>query len=90
MQSFATGGLAAWAVQFLKRSHDMTHQDATLWSGGIVAGAGLVGIPLGSVIADVVSHRILGKGPKRRQETVLSRTLDKLDAVNRQTIQLPE
>lgn len=52
MQSFALGGLAAMAPMFLEVSHRFSRDDADFASGGLVAGAGLLGTALGALIAD--------------------------------------
>jgi MFS family permease len=50
--TFATGGYAAWGSSFYQRVRGMRPHEAGLWIGGLTAGAGLLGISLGTWLAD--------------------------------------
>jgi MFS family permease len=50
--TFATGGYAAWGSTFYQTVRGMTAKQAGLWIGGLTAGAGLLGIGLGTWAAD--------------------------------------
>lgn len=50
--TFATGAYAAWGSTFYQTVRDMSMKDAGKWIGGLTALAGLVGIALGTVMAD--------------------------------------
>ncbi len=50
--TFATGGYAAWGSMFYQRVRGMRPEQAGLWIGGLTAGAGLLGISLGTWAAD--------------------------------------
>jgi MFS family permease len=50
--TFATGGYAAWGSTFYQTVRGMTPKQAGLWIGGLTAGAGLLGITLGTWAAD--------------------------------------
>ena len=50
--TFATGGYAAWGSTFYQTVRGMTAKQAGLWIGGLTAGAGLLGIALGTWAAD--------------------------------------
>ncbi len=50
--TFATGGYAAWGSTFYQTVRGMTSKQAGLWIGGLTAGAGLLGIALGTWAAD--------------------------------------
>jgi MFS family permease len=50
--TFATGGFAAWGSTFYQTVRHMNAKQAGLWIGGLTALAGLVGIALGTWLAD--------------------------------------
>jgi len=50
--TFATGAYAAWGSTFYQRVRGMSLKDANSSIGGLLAGAGLIGILLGSFLAD--------------------------------------
>jgi MFS transporter, Spinster family, sphingosine-1-phosphate transporter len=50
--TFASGGYAAWGSTFYQTVREMTSKQAGLWIGGLTAAAGLIGIALGTWLAD--------------------------------------
>jgi sugar phosphate permease len=52
--TFATGGYAAWGSTFYQRVRGMSPEDAGLWIGGLTAAAGIIGIALGTWLADLL------------------------------------
>jgi hypothetical protein len=50
--TFATGGFAAWGSTFYQTVRGMNAEQAGLWIGGLTAAAGLLGIAIGTVLAD--------------------------------------
>lgn len=50
--TFATGAYAAWGSTFYQNVHKLDAKEAGVWIGGMTAVAGLVGISLGTAIAD--------------------------------------
>jgi MFS family permease len=52
--TFATGAYAAWGSTFYQSVHELEAKEAGLWIGGMTAVAGLVGISLGTAIADLL------------------------------------
>ena len=54
--TFATGAYAAWGATFYQRVRGMSQSQAGAWIGGMTATAGLVGIALGTWLADYL-HR---------------------------------
>jgi predicted MFS family arabinose efflux permease len=50
--TFATGAYAAWGSTFYQTVRGMSMKQAGAWIGGLTAGAGLVGIALGTFLAD--------------------------------------
>jgi MFS transporter, Spinster family, sphingosine-1-phosphate transporter len=52
--TFATGGYAAWGSTFYQTVRGMSSKHAGLWIGGLTALAGLLGIWLGTRLADVL------------------------------------
>lgn len=50
--TFATGGFAAWGSTFYQTVRGMTSKQAGIWIGGLTALAGLVGISMGTWLAD--------------------------------------
>jgi MFS family permease len=52
--TFATGAYAAWGSTFYQRVRGMTSAEAGRWIGGLTAGAGLLGIVLGTGVADAL------------------------------------
>lgn len=50
--TFATGGMAAWASIFYQSVRGMSVKDANNWIGGMTLLAGLIGIGLGTWLAD--------------------------------------
>lgn len=52
--TFATGAYAAWGSTFYQRVRGMPLDDANAKIGGILAGAGLLGIALGTILADLL------------------------------------
>ncbi|WP_435006446.1 spinster family MFS transporter [Tundrisphaera lichenicola] len=50
--TFAIGALAVWAATFYQRVRGMDEVQAGVWIGGLTAGAGLIGIVLGTWAAD--------------------------------------
>jgi MFS family permease len=50
--TFATGAYAAWGSTFYQRVRGMSLKDANNWIGGLLAVAGLVGIAVGTFLAD--------------------------------------
>lgn len=55
--TFATGAYAAWGSTFYQTVRGMTAKEAGLWIGGMTAAAGLLGISLGTWLADVLARR---------------------------------
>jgi predicted MFS family arabinose efflux permease len=55
--TFALGALAVWAATFYQRVRGMDAFQAGVWIGGLTAGAGLVGIVLGTWAADALLIR---------------------------------
>ncbi len=53
--TFATGAYAAWGSTFYQTVRGMTSAQAGLWIGGLTAGAGLLGIALGTWFADFLA-----------------------------------
>jgi predicted MFS family arabinose efflux permease len=51
-QTFALGGFASFAVQFLTRKHRFTPDEATLYFGGILVVTGIGGTAVGGLLAD--------------------------------------
>ncbi|MEO5667478.1 MAG: MFS transporter [Bdellovibrionota bacterium] len=49
--SFALGAYAYWGPSFLHRTHDLSNKDASLFFGGVLVVAGLVGTLLGGFLA---------------------------------------
>ena len=52
--TFATGAYAAWGSTFYQRVRGMTSLEAGRWIGGLTAAAGLLGIALGTTVADAL------------------------------------
>jgi MFS transporter, Spinster family, sphingosine-1-phosphate transporter len=52
--TFATGGYAAWGSTFYQTVRGMSSKHAGIWIGGLTALAGLLGIWLGTRLADVL------------------------------------
>jgi MFS family permease len=52
--TFATGAYAAWGSTFYQRVHGLSAADAGKWIGGLLVGAGVVGIVLGMFIPDLL------------------------------------
>jgi MFS family permease len=52
--TFATGAYAAWGSTFYQRVRGLTSAEAGRWIGGLTAGAGLLGIVLGTGAADAL------------------------------------
>jgi MFS family permease len=52
--TFASGGYAAWGSTFYQTVRGMSAKDAGIWIGGLTAVAGLLGISLGTWLADVL------------------------------------
>ncbi|MDR3638049.1 MAG: MFS transporter [Isosphaeraceae bacterium] len=52
--TFATGAYAAWGSTFYQRVRGLTSAEAGRWIGGLTAGAGLIGIVLGTGVADAL------------------------------------
>src|SRR4051812_18217000 len=52
--TFAIGALAVWAATFYQRVRGMDEVQAGVWIGGLTAGAGLIGIVLGTWAADAL------------------------------------
>jgi len=52
--TFATGALAAWGSTFYQRVHGLSATDAGQWIGGLLVGAGLIGILLGMFLPDLL------------------------------------
>ncbi len=50
--TFATGAYAVWGATFYQRVHRMTSAQAGSWIGGLTAVAGLLGILVGTALAD--------------------------------------
>ncbi len=50
--TFATGAYAAWGSTFYQTVRGMSMKEAGAWIGGLTAAAGLVGIALGTFLAD--------------------------------------
>jgi len=50
--TFATGAYAAWGSTFYQTVRGMSMKEAGAWIGGLTAAAGLVGISLGTFLAD--------------------------------------
>lgn len=50
--TFATGAYAAWGSTFYQTVRGMTASQAGIWIGGLTAGAGLLGIGMGTWLAD--------------------------------------
>jgi MFS family permease len=50
--TFATGGYAAWGSTFYQTVRGMSAKRAGLWIGGLTAAAGLLGIAIGTWLAD--------------------------------------
>jgi MFS family permease len=50
--TFATGGFAAWGSSFYQRVRGLNAEQAGVWIGGLTAAAGLLGIALGTFVAD--------------------------------------
>jgi MFS family permease len=55
--TFCTGAFAAWASTFYQTVRGMTAAQAGLWIGGLTATAGLIGIALGTAVADWLLRR---------------------------------
>jgi len=55
--TFALGALAVWAATFYQRVRGMDEVQAGVWIGGLTAGAGLIGIVLGTWAADALLKR---------------------------------
>jgi MFS family permease len=54
--TFATGAYAAWGSTFYQSVHELEAKEAGVWIGGMTAVAGLVGISLGTAIADFLGR----------------------------------
>lgn len=50
--TFATGAYAVWGAKFYQSVRGLTLAEAGMWIGGLTAVAGLIGIVLGTVLAD--------------------------------------
>jgi MFS family permease len=50
--TFATGAYAAWGSTFYQTVRGLTEAKAGVWIGGLTAGAGLIGILLGTIAAE--------------------------------------
>ena len=55
--TFVSGGFAAWGATFYQRVHGLTPASAGRWIGGMTALAGLLGISLGTALADALARR---------------------------------
>ena len=55
--TFATGAYAAWASTFFQTVRGMNSAEAGLWIGRLTAGAGLLGIALGTTLTDLL-HKV--------------------------------
>ncbi|MFI5459679.1 MAG: spinster family MFS transporter [Isosphaerales bacterium] len=52
--TFATGALAAWGSTFYQRVHGLSATFAGQWIGGLLVGAGVIGILLGMFLPDLL------------------------------------
>jgi hypothetical protein len=52
--TFATGAYAAWGSMFYQEVHHLSAADAGKWIGGLLVGAGVLGILLGRVLPDLL------------------------------------
>ena len=52
--TFATGAYAAWGSTFYQRVHGLSAGDAGKWIGGLLVGAGIIGILVGMFLPDLL------------------------------------
>jgi MFS transporter, Spinster family, sphingosine-1-phosphate transporter len=52
--TFALGAYAAWAATFYQQVRGMKAAETGIWIGGLTAGAGIVGILLGTLVSDAL------------------------------------
>jgi MFS family permease len=52
--TYATGAYAAWGSNFYQRVHHLSATEAGLWIGGLLVGAGILGILLGMFVPDLL------------------------------------